>query len=269
MAPSFTFFVDKKDTQYAAPYIKKLDPYYPSFVDGEYVDPRNMKSRYAGANAKFFAFDCGEFIMFDLETVDLIEPLMAITMDTFTPMNRKSWLVIFKFLKAVFADQEPGDLLTDMLELVPVPTILVEKTQLLKSSEPPKELPQEYGFEHLVEDDIAYCEITKPFTDLPYTCVIRNYSEVGFEPLFTALYVSSSWGVTNMDYAFLEKLWVFLNMDGAIDLENRLKREIELCKLGKPEPEVYRLNIVDTKDQMSRKKKRGGRPSEPNKRYNV
>lgn len=269
MAPSFTFFVDKKDTQYAAPYIKKLDPYYPSFVDGVYIEPIMMKRRYDGAVAKFFAFDCGEFIMFDLETVDMIEPLVVVTMDSYTTMNRKSWMTIFKFLRAVFTGESVDDYKEDMWQLIPKPMKMDEKMQLAKEAEQPKELPQEYGFEHLLEDDIAYCEIVKPHTDNPYTCVIRNYSEVGFEPLFTALYVCQSWGVTSLDYAFLEKLWVYLNMPGPMDLENRLKREIELCKAGKPEPEVYRLNIVDTKDQMSRKKKRGGRPNEQNKRQNV
>jgi len=264
MSPFFTFFVVKEDSKYAAPFIKKLDQYYPSFADSVYIAPVDMKKRYAGSNSKFFAYDGCEFIMFDLETVDLIEPLLTLTMDTFTKMNRKSWLVVFKFLKAVFED-EPISNLQEMHDLVPVPLVIVEKTQLLKSSEPITDQDPEYGFEHLIEDDIAYCSITKPFTDLPYTCVIRNYCEVGFLPLFTALYVCQSWGVSNMDYAFLEKLWKYLNMTGSIDLENRLKCEIALCQNGKPEPEVYRLNIVDTKDQMSRKKKRIGRPDASNK----
>jgi len=266
MAPFFTFFVDKRESGYAAPFIRKLDQYYPSFVDSVYTTPVDMKRRYLNANAKFFAFDTGEFIMFDLETVDLIEPLIALTMDSFTKMNRKSWLVVFKFLKAVFEESPiPDDLLFEMNGLVPVPKKLEEKIQLTKSVEAAKEPNTEYGFNYQIEDDVCYCEIEKPYTDSPYTCVIRDFDAVGFEPLFTALYVCQSWGVCSMDHKFLEQLWKYLNMEGELDLENRLRKEIELCKNGKPEPEVYRLDIAGVKNQLSRKKKRASGMVEHNK----
>jgi hypothetical protein len=257
MAPFFTFFVDKKNTGYAAPFISKLDRYYPSFVDAVYVSPSEMKHRYAGANAKFFAFDCEELVMFDLESVDLIEPLMNITMDSFTRMSRPAWIVVFKFLKALYTTNDmPDDVLQSMNELFPPPKIIVEKTQLSKSTEPPKDPVTEYAFNFRHEDDVCFCEISKPYTDNPYTVVIRNFGLLGFEPLFTALYVCQSWGVSSMDHTFLVQLWKHLKLPGELDLENRLKLEIEKCKNGKPEPEVYRLDISGVKEQLSRKKKR-------------
>lgn len=254
MAPFFTFFVDKTESSRCAPYIKKLDHYYPSFADGIYVSPALMKKRYAGANAKFFAFDYEDLIMFDLDTVNEIEPLLALTMDKPTRMSSDSWLIVYKFLKAVFADEYVD--LTDIHKLVPPVQTQEEKIQLLKSTEIPKDQNTDYGFVYTIENDIAYCQVTKPYTDLPYTAVIREFSTNGFEPLFTALYVASSWGVCNLDHAFLERLWKYLNMDGDLDLENRLKCEIQKCQEGKPEPELYRLDIMGVKEQLSLKHKR-------------
>lgn len=267
MAPFFTFFVDKKETSYAAPYIRKLGKYYPSFVDSIYFIPIDMKSRYARANAKFFAFDYDEFIMFDLETVDLIEPLIALTMDSFTKMNRKNWVVVHQFLQTVFEGGIPD--MTEIEKLIPATSVITDKILLTKSVEPVKPQQTDYGFDYLVEENICYCQIEKPYTDNPYTCVIRDFETKGFIPLFTDMYVCQSWGVTNLDNAFLEKLWQHLNMPGEIDLENRLKNEIELCRGGKPEPEVYRLDISGVKEQLSRKKKRRGHPEPDRKSVKV
>lgn len=254
MAPFFTFFVDKTESERCTPYIKKLDRYYPSFADGIYITPAAMKKRYDGANAKFFAFDFEDLIMFDLDTVSEIEPLIALTMDKPTRMSNESWLVVYKFLKAVFADEYVD--LTEIHKLVPPPVTPEERIQLMKSVQIPKEQNKEYGFDYTVENNIAFCQVTKPYTDLPYTAVIRDFETVGFEPLFTALYVAQSWGVCNHDHAFLEKLWRYLNMEGPLDLENRLAAEVQKCKDGKPEPEVYRLDISGVKEQLSSKQKR-------------
>lgn len=254
MAPFFTFFVDKDDSGRCAPYIMKLDKYYPSFADGVYISPPVMKKRYDGSNAKFFAMDFEDLIMFDLDTVSEIEPLLAITMDKSTRMNDEKWTVIYKFLKAVFSDEYVD--LTDIHKLVPPVPSPPEKTQLLKSKEIPREQNKEYGFAYSVEDNIAYCQVTKPYTDHPYTAVIRDFESKGFEPMFTALYVASSWGVCNHDHAFLERLWKYLNMPGSLDLENRLKCEIQKCQEGMPEPELYRLDISGVKEQLQNKHKR-------------
>jgi hypothetical protein len=257
MAPFFTFFVDKKESGYVTPFIRKLDPYYPSFADAIYITPMDMKKRYSGSNAKFFAYDNQDLIMFDLESVDMIEPLVAVTMDSSTKMNRISWMKIFKFLQAVFEQfTVPDDILKDVQEIIPPVKISAEKISLLKSEDEVKKQPEEYEFNYVVEDDICYCQITKPYTDKPYTCVIRDYFKTGFEPLFTALYVCQSWGVTNLDHVFLHQLWTHLNMQGELNIESRLAQEIELCKNGKPEPEVYRLDISGVKEQLSRKQKR-------------
>lgn len=254
MAPFFTFFVDKAESNRCAPYIKKLDRYYPSFVDGIYVSPPDMKKRYANSNAKFFAFDFEDLIMFDLDTVSEIEPLLMLSMDKCTRMSAESWKVVYLFLQAVFNDEYVD--LEEISKLVPPPVQTPEQIQLHKSIQVPTETAQDYGFCYSIEDDIGYCQINKPYTDRPYTAVIRNFERVGFEPLFTALYVASSWGVCSHDHMFLIKLWQHLNMNGNLDLENRLACEIKLCQEGKPEPELYRLCISDVKEQLAAKQKR-------------
>jgi hypothetical protein len=264
MSPFFTFFVDKTESDRCAPFIKKLDAYYPSFADGLYVSPAEMKRRYDGANAKFFAHDFGELIMFDLDTVTEIEPLLTLTMDKTTRMTNEKWVTVYKFLKAVFSNDDVDT--REMHKIVPPVTLITEKPQLIKESDPPAKLPDDYSFVYAVENDIAYCQITKPHTDMPYTAVIREYSKVGFEPLFTAMYVSSSWGVCNHDHVFLLKLWKYLNMSGELDLENRLAAEILKCQNGKPEPELYRLDISGVKEQLSQKQKRRDiKNADPNK----
>jgi hypothetical protein len=254
MAPFFTFFVDKAESDRCAPYIMKLDKYYPSFADGIYVSPADMKKRYDGANAKFFAYDCGVLVMFDLDTVTEIEPLVTLTMDKSTKMSRASWLVVYKFLNAVFNGEFPET--EEMYKLVPPIEPQQERIQLHKSADPPKELPNDYSFAYEVVNDIAFCQITKPHTDRPYTAVIRDFGIVGFEPMFTAMYVATSWGVCNHDHAFLERLWHYLDMPGPLDLEKRLGIEIMKCQQGKPEPELYRADISQVKEKLQNKQKR-------------
>jgi hypothetical protein len=45
-------------------------------------------------------------------------------------------------------------------------------------------------------------------------------------------------------------------MEGPLDLENRLACEVKKCQEGKPEPELYRLDIMGVKEQLSIKQKR-------------
>jgi hypothetical protein len=267
MAPFFTFFVDKKESDYAAPFIRDLDLFYPSFVDSVYTTPLDMKTRYKGANAKFFTYDGPELLMFDLEQIDEIEPLLALTMDTFTEMSDGDWQVVKQFLKNVFEKQPvPEELLQAMHLLVPAAEKVPEKVSLFKSVEIQKPQNTEYMFDYDIHENTGFFQITKPYTDKPYTCVVRDFDKAGYEPIFTSLYVCQSWGVSNHDHLFLQRLWVHLGMAGELDLENRLKQEIELCKNGKREPEVYRADIDSVKSQMSRKKKRADGPYTLNKR---
>lgn len=54
-----------------------------------------------------------------------------------------------------------------------------------------------YDFkEYVIKDrDVAFFQITKPFTDLPYTLVVRDFSSKGYLPLFSGFYIEMSWYV--------------------------------------------------------------------------
>lgn len=259
MAPFFTFFVPKSETDRVAPYIKKLDRYYPSFVDSINVTGPMIKEKYHKSNSKFFGIDLDELVMFDIETVDILDPLVVLTVDTNRKMKMQEWKCVYNFLQKVFGSLEVDyELEEEMIKIVPKPVVaesqmLIDKTVEVSGS-------TEYGFRYeVIDGDICVCEIIKPYTDLPYTTIIRNYSERGFLPVFTALYVCQSWGVTNLDHGFMYKLWEYLNMSakyGELDLEKLLKDDIEKCKQGFPEPEVYRASIEGVSQIWSRKNKR-------------
>jgi len=98
------------------------------------------------------------------------------------------------------------------------------------------------------ERNVALLEIKKPFTDLPYTVVIRDFKNRGLEPLFTSLYVCDSWGVSRFDAIFLEQLWTHLKMPGELDLDTLLYAATQRCYPGEgrapeAEPEVYRRSL--------------------------
>jgi hypothetical protein len=113
------------------------------------------------------------------------------------------------------------------------------------------------------EKDLKIFEVIKPFTDRPYTAVIRDYAARGDLPFFTALYVCTTWGVASADHVFLEKIWNHLDMTskyGPLDLQNRLKDNIEKCTpregyVPEKEPEVYRMAIPEIVAQWDNKRK--------------
>lgn len=236
-----------------------LDAHYPSFLDAVNTSPPLMKKKFDGANAKFFGFDCDELVMFELDTVDIIRPLVVLTVDTNRRMKRSEWLTVYKFLRDLFNSVEIDyELQSAMLKIVPKVATLANLAESISKDVTDRSTDYEFRYEN-IDGDICVCEITKPFTDLPYTVVIREYSKNGLLPLFTAPYVAQSWGVTNLDHAFLYKLWEYLAMDekfGSLDLEKRLQNEIEACKNGKPEPEVYRADLETVISNWSKKQKR-------------
>lgn len=266
MAPGITVFVYPNKKLTNAHVIKTLEKYYPPFVDGKNLAPVDMKYKYNGCNGKFFALDVDEWIMYDLETVDLIPPSFVITFDVGTKVKKDEWLTILKWIKVIFDGQEDYDLYEAVKKLIPQYVNCPEKITMSKQIEPKTEEERmDYRFRYVEDLDFDRClfEVIKPHTDKPYTAVVRNFKERGFLPFFTALYVCSSWGVCSHDHVFLERLWTHLNMSvkyGPLDLENRLKTDIEKCLpregyVPEPEPEVYRMEIEEVKAMWSGKRK--------------
>jgi len=266
MAPGVTVFVypNKKLTNIHV--IKTLEKYYPPFVDGKNLSPVDMKHVYKGCNGKFFTCDIDDWIMYDLETVDLIPPSFLVTFDAGVRVKKEEWNTILKWVKAIFNGEDDYTLNEAVRKLIPPYVKCPEKITMSKQIEPKVEPEnRDYNFRYVEDLDFDRClfEVIKPFTDRPYTAVIRNFKEKGFLPFFTALYVCTSWGVCNHDHLFLERLWAHMNMEvkyGPLDLENRLKADIEKClpregHIPEPEPEVYRLPIEEVRAMWAGKRK--------------
>lgn len=122
----------------------------------------------------------------------------------------------------------------------------------LPEEKPVEENNECYSFQtHFLEEkNTMLYEVKKPFTDLPYTSVIRNFSERGHKAFFPTLYICQSWGVSRYDLSFLSFMWKELKLEGDFDMDSMLKEATEKCYPSEngppePEPEVYRRGISD------------------------
>lgn len=267
MAPLFTLIADPARKLLNLHVAETLKKYYPFTVDGVNYQPLNMKNKYAGSNSKFFCCDMDEWLMIDLETVDLIPPSFLLTFDKGDKVTKKQWLSVLKWVKGIFEGGVNDELQEEIEKLIPKPVDMMETITLAKQHVPSIENEKrDYLFCYEEDKDFDRCllQVDKPYTDLPYTVVIRNFSKRGFVPFFTALYVCSSWGVCSKDHEFLTILWNHLGMKkdhGELNLEKRLKENIERCtpsegNVPEAEPEVYRRSIQEVKASWSAKQKR-------------
>jgi hypothetical protein len=249
MAPFFTIFCDRKSTTKQTEIVKTLETYYICFIDSE-NQTHEIKRKYANSNHRFFGLDRNKWLMYELSVVESIPPAFVLTFDVDQFISKKDWKLAYDFVKTIFSLEPDEQLIKDMAVLVPTATI-VEKLTVAPAKDVVKQ-NNEYMFSHHInnEKDFCLCQIEKPFTDKPYTCMIENFRKEGFLPMFTAYYICTSWGVCSQDHIFLAHLWKHLDMSkvhGEFNLEQRLRQNIEECKNGKPEPRVYRL---DTKEVL-------------------
>lgn len=249
MAPFFTLFCNRQATKEQTENVRTLEKYYSVFIDSE-IEPVTIKSKYGTSKHKFFGRDLGEWLMYDYETVDCIPPACVLTFDSDKKVSKKEWSTAYEFIKTIFSDHPDQQIIDEMYTVVPKAPI-AEKLSVVPAKDVVKQ-NNEYMFSHWMDTskDICICQIDKPFTDRPYTCVIEKFSEVDFIPMFTAFYICSSWGVAAQDSIFLVHLWNHLDMKsrfGQINLEQRLKDRIKACEDGEPEPRVYRENIESVK----------------------
>ncbi len=262
MAPFFTVFTLHNKS--AAGIINRLTKLYaPPLVDGLSYYPQNFHDKYGKMNGKYFRFEADQLLMFDGDSIGLLQPEFVLTFDHGVKVTAKDWKLVVQYLDALFFDVLTDDLKTRFEELVPKP-VKIEPDAIPepKAVESPYTDKDDYEFEYIVdkEGDLAICQVDKPYTDRPYTVVIRNYTARGLEPLFTGLYVSQSWGVANYDYGFLVKLWDFLDMEkdyGPLNLEQRLKDDIAKCNANPLlEPEVYRETLEEVREKLEKARKR-------------
>jgi hypothetical protein len=252
MAPFFTVFCNKQATKEQTENVRVLEKYYSVFIDSE-LDPVIIKSKYKSSNHKVFRKYLDDWLMYDVELVESFKPAFVLTFDKDADTPDSYWETALQFVQTVFSESPDNEIVDKMYVIVPKAPI-AEKLSVVPTKNAEKQ-NNEYMFSHWMDTtkDVCICQIDKPFTDRPYTCVIDNFSEVDFVPMFTAFYICASWGVCPQDSIFLVHLWNHLDMKaryGSIDLEKRLRERIEECEKGAEEPRVYRECIQSVRDLL-------------------
>lgn len=258
MAPAFIALILPTRKFMNSHVVAVIEKYYPILADGISLELPMVKDKYRDSNARFFTLVDKWEMSFLEELVDV--PHFLISFDSNVAIDMETWDLIHQWVIRIF---EGDDSLTDHIKTIIDVPVVIEPLPSVKSIE--HSTPQtEYALRYIIDESrkLAIYEVTKPYTDRPYTCVIRNYPERTVLPFFTALFVCNSWGRTNLDIVFLYKIWDHLNMakeHGPLDLENRLKEEVAKCFPDYPgganaEPEVYRLSIEQLWEQWSNKR---------------
>lgn len=226
---------------------------YTTLADGINYNNYNWYQRNIKVG-RLFIFDKDELFMFTVENLDSKMdwmPDFAITFNDDAVITEKQWDEIHLYCKQHLTNE-----IIDMTNTMKVHELLGRPTKMVANVDETPALEEKqdyYGFNrcYLDEQDIMLYEVTKPFTDLPYTSVTRRYSKKGHLPFFTDLFICQSWGVARSDVAFLANMWKELKMEGEFDLEKLMKEATEKCmpkddELPEPEPEVYRRSLQDT-----------------------
>lgn len=262
MAPIFTAIIDPYRKFMNAHVINIIQKHYPILADSVNFEFPSFKAKYESSNARYFYYEDNEWSMHKIEELHFT-PHFLLSFDLNEAIDEDTWSTIFTWIKKIFEDITDEELEKKIKQILTAYEKQEPRPQIYKSIDPPP-LPDYYSFRYMEDDsrNLAICEVTKPFTDLPYTTVIRNYSQRTLLPFFTSLFVCSSWGVANHDIVFLYKLWEHLSFNekyGDLDLENRLKEDIAKCKPDYPggaesEPEVYRLSIEELWAKWSNKR---------------
>jgi hypothetical protein len=218
-----------------------------------------------GLNARFFIQEDEELYMFDREDllIDMtVVPDFVIVFNENKEVCKEDWSRIHQYVK-----EHITDTMVDMTNTMKVHELMGKPVEM-KSEQLTEVIESTRGnnyynletrlLEHL---DIMLYEVRKPFTDLPYTSVTRNYSKKSHLPFFTDLFICQSWGVARSDISFLQHTWKELNMEGVFDLEALMKEATDKClpsdnRIPEPEPEVYRRELNDVITILAEKKSR-------------
>lgn len=230
----------------------------------------NWKLNHFKANHKFFQIDYASMKikkMCDIKNCGEYETFhFAIAFKEFLDVSEELWLKILEWVACIVLESPTSETFTEINMMMERPYREVF-ADLEKEDEEFVTYPDCYGYrgKYLQDRDCYIYEITKPFTDLPYTTITYKFSEKGHEPFFTALFICSSWGVANSDIQFLLKMWDYLEMEGECNLQEMYKNRVEKCypsstNAPEPEPIVYR-RPMETVMELFQEKETGYTPS--------
>ena len=206
--------------------------------------------------------------LIEYEAVDLpiemtVMPDLCIYFNADEEVSSMDWYHIRYWLRHHFlGDEVPQDVLDKGAALMLKPEKQI--TTLPSDQVTIDEENKYYTFTSklLEEDDIMLYQVCKPYTDLPYTSIIRDFSVKGHVRFFSSLFVCPSWGVSRFDVPFLEHIWKHkLMMDGEFDMDRLLREATEACypqgdgEIPEPEPEVYRRPIDDVINTLESRKR--------------
>lgn len=196
------------------------------------------------------------FVVDQLEPSTMFSPDLLIYFNDGFVCENVSWMYLKHWLQYLFFNEMETEFVVKGEELMKKPFRDVQKlneeeneaVDMKKTGEKYYSLRKEY----VEEDDIMLYEVCKPFTDLPYTSVIRSFSLKGAKPFFPSLYICPSWGVSRHDLPFLKYVWSseFGFDPNEFDMDLFLKEATEACypqpgMIPELEPEVYRRSIED------------------------
>lgn len=254
-----TVFVDKQVTKKQSDICKALGKKFVFMVDAVHGNDIDFLQINYGKQSRFFFVD--EVVSRCLPSeLGPIAPDFAIVFNEDQHISEKQWLYIERYIeKSFFPDVRVSERILHEVEQWIQPFII---PPLLQQPEDTSNPVQNNFYEmktHLLEkQDILLVQVNKPFCDLPYTDVIHTYSQRGLLPFFTDLFICHSWGVSRNDIGFLHNVWTHYNMEGELDLQNRLIQATERCfpkegQLPEAEPTVYRKSIEEVIDILTMK----------------
>lgn len=281
-------FVSNPVTQKQSNIVKAIDERFPPKVDSLHgTDLQYLKKNYKNNHRFFFV---SEFLsMCASKDLTYLAPDFALVFPDDEEISEKDWICMSRHMETwFFPSITPTPLTINAARLMQPPQVLKPKTMInngeeklelpekveeryfdeyditLAKVETPK-LPENYDLKtHYLEDeDILLIEVEKPFCDVPYTVVLRDFEKKGSDltQFFTDIFICSSWGVSRYDYEFLNQVWNHWNMSGELDLQNRLKEATERCypregEQPNAEPEVYRRFMSQVEESIKSKNSR-------------
>lgn len=203
-----TLIVFPQDDALVAQTIYALKSYgFECFVDTKNKTNLEWLNNNNKAPHRFYVFVDGEIV--PVEHLLSVPPFLLISFQHDDAISDQDWELINQFIDGVVYKKCPK-IQNRLKELLNPPTVQ-------KSDGALDEANNGYYFDKQEDKECTYFQFTKPFVDAPYTLAMYDFVERGYLPVFAALIGHSNWGFSDLDYAFLKKVWTHLNCKGQFD----------------------------------------------------
>lgn len=241
-------FVEKPPTSKQTNLVKCIQQQFPVLVDAVHQnDVDYLKTNFV--NARFFFVS--EFVSIcEPKELDFVSPDFVVSFNNDFEVTERQWVCISRYFEhlifpdVTYSEDVVNEATTLLSQFVSPAPIAVPPTL----EAPDMKEHYELYTRHIEDRDVMLIQVEKPFCDLPYTVVIREFSVKGLQPFFTDLFICDSWGVSRKDYEFLKQVWDYWKMEGEYNLDKMLHEATQRCfpqegEQPQAEPEVYRRPI--------------------------